>query len=134
MDSLRFLRYLYAATMGLIALLALAGEALLPHHESAPEIVVYVLYAVAAGDLFAAVLLRRKFAAPAVEILRTNPKDEAAMMEWMKGQLLPLPMALSVGMMGLACRALGAPAVRAAPLYAAAVILLMALMPKELPA
>jgi len=38
-----------------------------------------------------------------------------------------------VGMMGLACRALGAPTAQAAAIYAAVLIALMALMPKELP-
>ena len=132
-DSLRFLRYLYAGTIGIIVLLGVAGEALLPRHQAAPAIVVYVFYALAAGDLLAAVVLRRRFCGPASETLRANPQDEAALMDWMKGQLLALPLALGVGMMGLACRALGAPTAQAAAIYAAVLIALMALMPKELP-
>jgi len=133
-DLLRFLRYLYMGAVGMIAVLMAAGWGLLRLHATAPEMIVYVFYVVTAGDVVAAVLLRRRFCAPAAEILQRNPGDSAALMEWTKGQLLPLPLAVGVGMMGLACQAIGAPASRVAPIYAAALVLLLALMPKELPA
>ena len=130
-DSLRFLRYMYSAVLVIIVLVALAGETLLPSRPSEPPAAVNVLYALAAGDVFLALYFRRKFSGAALENLRANPTDAAALADWCKGQLLPLPMALSVGFMGLACRFLGAPVVRTAPLYVAALIVLMVLRPTD---
>jgi len=132
-DSVRFLRYFYSAVLVIVVLLALGGEFLPPARAAAPAVLVYVLYAVGAGDVLAAVVLRRKFSGRAQEVLRVNPGDAGALADWMKGQMVPLPMALGVGVMGFACRALGSPALRAAPFYGAAVILLVVLRPADLP-
>ena len=132
-DLLRFLRFLYMGTMGMTAALMVAGLGLMRLHATAPDVIVYVFYLVTAGDVIAAVMLRNRFSAPAAETLRRNPEDSEALMEWTKGQLLPLPLAVSVGMMGLACQGFGAGAARVAPIYGAALVLLLAMMPKELP-
>ena len=132
-DALRFLRYMYAAVLAIIVLLALAGETLLPLQPAEPPVIVNVLYALAAGDVLIALFFRRKFSGAALENLRANPEDAVALANWMKGQLVPLAMALGVGVMGLACRVLGAPALRAIPLYVASVILLLALRPTAPP-
>ena len=132
-NLLRFLRYLYVGTMGMIGVLMVGGLEFMRLHASAPAEIVYVFYLVTVGDVMAAVLLRKRFCDPAAETLRRDPGDSEALMEWTKGQLLPLPLALGVGMMGLACQGFGAPGARVAPIYLAALVLLLALMPKEMP-
>ena len=129
--SLRFLRYLYSASLGIIAVLALAGETLLPAKSAAPPVIVNLLYAMAAADVFLVIFFRRRFSAPALKILRDRPDDSAALVEWMKGQFIPLPLALGIGLMGMASRVVGAPAVKAAPLYLVALALLVAFWPAD---
>jgi len=116
----------------MIVLLALAAETLLPTRAAAPPFVVNVLYALAAGDALIALVYRWKFSAPAAEALRANPEDAAALANWMKGQMVPLPMALGVGCMGLAARALGVSTLHSAPLFIGSVLLLLSVRPAEL--
>ena len=130
-DSMRFLRYLYSAVLAMIVLLALAAETLLPTRSAEPPGIVHLLYALAAGDALLAVVYRRKFSGPAVEALRADPQDASALMKWMMGQMIPLPLALGMGVMGLASRVLGAPVLRSGPIYIAAVFLLLVLWPAE---
>lgn len=130
-DSLRFLRYLYSAVLVMVVLLALAVETLIPHREAPPPFIVYVLYALAASDVGIALIYRRKFSGPAREALRANPEEAPAAVNWMKGQMVPLPMALGVGLMGFAGRILGVSTLHAAPLFIAAVLLLLVLRPSE---
>jgi hypothetical protein len=126
-DYLRFLRYFYAAGLGMVLLLWLAAETLLPTRATEPPFIGYVLYAFAAGDAVIALFHRRRFVEPAAEALRANPEDAQAMTNWMKAQFIPLPMGLGIAMLGLASRALGVPALRAAPLFVASILLLLLL-------
>jgi hypothetical protein len=130
-DSLPFLRYIYSAVLVVVVLLALAAETRIPRREAEPALIVYILYALAAGDTLIALIYRRRFSGPAAETLRANPEDAQAQTDWMKGQMVPLPMALGVGLMGFAARVLGVPTLHAAPLFVAAVVLLLVLRPSE---
>jgi hypothetical protein len=130
-DSLRFLRYAYSAVLAMLVLLVLAAETLLPTRPAEPPVIVNLFYALAAGNALIALAYRRKFSGPAAEALRAVPQDGSALVDWMKGQLVPLPMALVTGMMGLGLRVLGAPTLRAGPIYIAAVLLLLVLWPSE---
>jgi hypothetical protein len=130
-DSLRFLRYAYSAVLAMLVLIALAAEMLLPSRPAEPPVIVNLFYAIAAANVLIALVYRWKFSGPAAEALRANPQDGSALMDWIKGQLVPLPMALVTGMMGLGLRVLGAPTLRSGPLYIAAVFLLLVLWPSE---
>jgi hypothetical protein len=81
-DSLRFLRYLYSAVLVMVVLLALAAETLIPHREAEPPVIVYILYALAAGDTLIALVYRRRFSGPAAETVRANPQDAQALTNW----------------------------------------------------
>jgi len=129
-DALRFLRYAYLGVAGFVVLLALIGETIFDASTAVPMIV-YGLYAVGAIDAFLALWYRRKFAGSAAQALRVNPTDSLAMTNWMKGQMVPLPMALGIGVMGLAVRGVGGALAQAAPLYIAAILLLFALRPSD---
>jgi len=130
-DSLRFLRYAYAAGLGIVALLIVAAETLAPRGATEPRAIVNLLYLLAGLDGMIALVYRRKFSGAAAETLRENPEDAAALVSWMKGQLVPLPMALAMGIMGLGARVAGASTLRAAPIYVVSVIVLLALRPSE---
>ncbi|HKM91306.1 MAG TPA: hypothetical protein VJX29_11875 [Candidatus Acidoferrales bacterium] len=130
-DALRFLRYGYSAVLVMVVLLTLAAETLLPTRPAEPPVIVNLLYALAAGDALIALVYRRKFSGPAAEALHTNPQDGVALANWVKGQLVPLPMALGMGVMGLASHVLGAPTRRAGPIYFATVLLLLVAWPSE---
>jgi hypothetical protein len=133
-DYVRFLRYFCAAVLAMVLLLWLAAETLLPARAMEPPVIIgYVLYAFAAADAVIALFLRRKFVEPAAEALRVNPDDAQAMTNWMKGQFVPLPMGLGIAAVGLAARVLGVPALRAAPLFVASILLLLLLRPSDTP-
>jgi hypothetical protein len=132
-DALRFLRYAYLGVIGLVVLLALFVETVFPSPVQETPFIVNALYTVGMFDVVIALWYRRKFSGSTAEALRVNPADSLALANWLKGQMVPLPMALGIGVMGLAVRISGATTLRAAPLYIAAILLLLALRPSGLP-
>ena len=124
-DALRFLRYMRLAVVCMMALAALGVEVLARAQRAdfSPSIL-YIFYAIAAFDAVMSVVLRRQLAGPAGEILRQNPQDSAALMGWLKGQIIQMPMALTLGLLGVMARFLGAPAISVAPLYLVALVIL----------
>jgi hypothetical protein len=130
-DALRFLRYMHGALLGLLVVIAVLGETVGSiAHDNTP-VILYVLYALAVGNAVLGLVLRQRFAGPAADALRANPADTAALLNWLKGQLVPLAQALTIGMFGLVARLMGASTLRAAPLYAAAVLLMLILRPSD---
>jgi len=133
-DALRFLRYLRMAVVCLLLGMALAVEMLL--HAPAiplPAPVLYAFYFLAAADAVTAIVLRQRLSGSAGEILRQNPEDAAALANWLKGQLVPLPMAMSLGFFGVAARVLGAASLNAAPFYLLAVCVVFAFRADDVP-
>lgn len=124
-DARRFLSYFRMAVLGILAVLAVAVELLVPKTPSslgAP--ILYVFYAIAALDALAAWMMRRRLAGPAEEILHSNPQDSAALMNWLKGQIVALPMALGLGFLGVMARVLGAAPLSLVPFYLLALVVL----------
>jgi hypothetical protein len=131
-DARRFLNYLRMAVLGILAVLALAVELLgskIPSSLSAP--ILYVFYAIAVADALVAWVMRRRLAGRAEEILRSNPEDATALIKWLKGQIVPLPMALGLGFLGVMARVLGAAPLSVAPFYLLAAIVLFATRPEQ---
>jgi len=130
-DLPRFLRYFHFAVLVLACLIWLASETLWPAQGAEAPFVVYALYALACADAAAALWHRHKWTASSAEALRLNPESEQALTEWLKGQLVPLPMAVGIALMGLAARVSGAAPAHAGVLFVGAIALLLALRPAE---
>jgi len=124
-DAQRFLRYLRMAVLGMMVVSALGVELLMRRPVAPPPSpVLYVFYLLAAADAVVAVILRRRLAGRAAEALRNNPEDASALAKWVKGQIVPLPMALSVAFLGVMARVLGATTLSAAPCYLLALVVI----------
>ncbi|HUK51928.1 MAG TPA: hypothetical protein VL099_01410 [Candidatus Binatia bacterium] len=134
-DAKVFLRYMRAAVLCILVAVALAVELLVRAPAvPLPGSILYLFYGLAAADAVVAVVLRRRFAGPAAVILRSHPEDAAAMANWIKGQFVPLPMALSLGFIAVAARVLGAAPLRAAPCYLLSLAVIFTAGQDDLPA
>lgn len=126
-DARRFLRYARLAVLWMVLGSVLAVELLIRRPTAAPpNPVLYVFYSLAAADAVVAVALRRRFTSCAEEALHNNPEDAIALASWIKGHLVPLPMALSIAFLGVMARVLGATTISAAPCYLLALVVLFA--------
>jgi hypothetical protein len=124
-DARRFLGYMRLAVLCVVLVMALAVE-FLAHPPLVPlrAPVLYVFYALAAADAVVALVLRRRLTGSATETLRSNPEDATALPGWIRGQIVPLPMALSLGFLGVMARVLGAAPLSAAPFYLLVLVVL----------
>jgi hypothetical protein len=82
-------------------------------------------------DAGLAFFIRQKFSAAALEVLRADPANVAALGRWRLGQFAPMVMAVSVALFGFVLRFLGAPLPQAALFYVGSIVLLLYFRPSD---
>ncbi|HSA92892.1 MAG TPA: hypothetical protein VLE48_07765 [Terriglobales bacterium] len=77
----------------------------------------------------ALVVVRKRMLAPAMDLLRRNPDDTAALGRWRAANLISLALCESLALYGFVLRFLGASTFEAAPFFAVAFVLMLAFRP-----
>jgi len=86
---------------------------------------------VAAAEVVALFVLRRKMLVPAMALLSSHSEDAAALARWKTGHILTWALSLSVALYGLVLRYLGFTFSQVAPFFIAGFILMLFYFPRR---
>jgi hypothetical protein len=106
-QSLRNIRIIHMAFLGIPALLFFLLSTLHIAAKAEPTFLPMVLAVLAVGEVGIATAFRGKLIRPAVETLQRAPHDSAALEQWMRGNILSLIFALTVVLYGVIIRMMG---------------------------
>ena len=130
--GLRSMRMIQSIFLFTVFLYPATAEYLHPQAVRLAPVLIYAFVLAAGSNIVIAMVLRQAWLGPAVEALRANAEDAAALVRWRKAQLVSLVMAESVCLIGFALRMIGAPLGRAVPFYVAAIFLMLIFRPADL--
>ncbi len=123
-------RAAHSALLATIALLALADARMSAIAETMPPLSVWGLAALALGDVFVGLFLRKQFLSPANRELRRTPQDKNALRQWRKFTMASMILAMSIGMFGFSLRMMGDARTVEWSFFAVAVALLIIWRPR----
>jgi hypothetical protein len=116
-------------------LIAMAGYTILSFFanvRTTPNaIVLRAMSIVAAAEVIALFVLRRKMLVPAMALLSSQSEDAAALARWKTGHIVTWALSLSVALYGLVLRYLGFAFTQVAPFFIAGFILMLFYFPRR---
>jgi|SRR5438552_967426 len=129
-QSIQMLRIMRWIFLGAICFYAIAAERFAGAAERRPDILYFVLAFISADLVFLVFFFKQKKIVPALDALKANGMDQAAIRQLQVGYFVSFAMALAICLYGLVLRFLGFSLLLDSPFYIVSFALIVYLQPK----